>query len=129
VKPSLHARFRGTVAGASHNGLPQRYRLCMAESLAAIGDVLAIAILVGLVALLAWALYWAIGPQVFGLPAMIALLVIAAGVTAFSNVGVAALAAVLIGLALIVVVIGMAMNVGAKRAGRSSDARRKDDLY
>jgi ribose 1,5-bisphosphokinase PhnN len=101
----------------------------MAEPLAAIGDVLAIAILVGLVALLAWALHWAIGPQVFGLPAMIALLVIAAGVTAFSNVGVAALAAVLIGLALVVVVIGMAMNVGAKRAGRAADERRKDDPY
>ena len=101
----------------------------MAESLAAIGDVLAIAILVGLVALLAWALYWAIGPQVFGLPAMIALLVIAAGVTAFSNVGFAALAAVLIGLALVVVVIGMAMNVGAKRGGRAGRTRRKDDPY
>jgi hypothetical protein len=100
----------------------------MAESLAVIGDVLAIAILVGLVALLAWALYWAIGPQVFGVPAMIGLLVIAAGVTVFSNVGVAALAAVLIGLALVVVVIGMAMNVGTKRGGRTGDARRKDDL-
>jgi hypothetical protein len=101
----------------------------MAEPLAAVGDVLAIAILVGLVALLAWALYWAIGPQVFGLPAMIALLVVAAGVTAFSNIGVAALAAVLIGLALVVVVIGMAMNVGAKRSGRPRDTKRKDDLY
>jgi hypothetical protein len=96
--------------------------------LAAIADVLVIAILLGIAGLLAWALGHAIGPQVFGLPMMICALVIAAGTTVFSNIGAAALAVIVIGLALVVVVIGMAMTAGDKRADRTRGARRKDDL-
>ena len=99
----------------------------MGVPLAAVGDVLAVTILVVLVALLAWALYHAIGPQIFGLPMMIGVLVVAAGVTIFSNIGIAALAAILIGLALVVVIIGMAMKVGTKRGDDTRDARRDED--
>jgi hypothetical protein len=67
---------------------------------------------------LGWSLYYAFGPQVFGLPAMIAVLVTIAGVRIFSNVGVAGLAAVVVGLAAVVVIIGMAMSVGTKRSER-----------
>jgi hypothetical protein len=62
--------------------------------------------------LLGWALYYTFGPQVLGVPAMMAVLVVLAGVRIFSNVGIAGLVAVVVGLGVLVMVIGMAMTVG-----------------
>ena len=99
------------------------------------GDVLAAGtgvgfwvVLIALLGLLAWALYWAFGPQVLGLPAMIAVLVIVAGATSiYSNIGIGALAIILVGLAAVVVVIGMAMTVGTKRSQREADKPPTDE--
>jgi len=96
-----------------------------------VGDLLNALFVVGiyvvLFGLLAWALYYAFGPQTVGLPAMLAVLVIVAGVkTVIPNVGLAGLAAVVVGLAAVVVVIGMAMTVGGGRVERSDNERPPD---
>jgi hypothetical protein len=87
-----------------------------------------VGIYVVLFGLLAWALYYAFGPQVLGLPAMVAVLVIVAGVkTVIPNVGLAGLAAMIVGLAAVVVIIGMALTVGGGRVERTEDERPPDD--
>lgn len=78
-----------------------------------------IVLLAVLLAVLIWAAYHVIGPQVLGLPVMIGVLVVFAGRSIFSNVGAAGLLAIVVGLAAVVVVIGMAMNVGNARSERS----------
>jgi hypothetical protein len=87
----------------------------MSELLEALAGVAGYVVLFGL---LAWALYYAFGPAVLGVPTMIAVLVVIAGVRIFSNAGLTGLAAVIVGLAAIVVIIGMAMNGGAGRPGQ-----------
>jgi hypothetical protein len=93
-----------------------------------VGDLLHALLVVGiyvvLFGLLAWALYYAFGPQVVGLPAMLAVLVIVAGVkTVIPNVGLAGLAVMVVGLAAVVVIIGMAMTVGGGRVDRTENER------
>lgn len=90
----------------------------MHELLEAILSVVMYAMLLGLVG---WALYYAFGPQVFGVPAMVGVLVVLAGVSVFSNVGLAGLAVVVVGLAVLVMVFGMAMNGGTKRSNRRKE--------
>ena len=84
----------------------------MTELLESLGNV---AIVVALFGALLWALHFAFGSQVLGLPAMLGGLVLIAGVKIFSNSGIGGLVAVVLGLAAVVVVIGMAMNVGGGR--------------
>jgi peptidoglycan/LPS O-acetylase OafA/YrhL len=91
------------------------------------GDVLAIGALVVLAGALAWALYQVFGPQIFGLPVLIGVLVVAAGASIFSNAGLVGVLAVVVGLAALVMVIGMAMNVGAKKSDRVRDERPPDE--
>jgi len=62
------------------------------EALAGIG------IYVVLIGLLVRALYFAFGPQVLGLQAMVGVLVIVAGIQVFSNAGLSGVAFVLLGL-------------------------------
>jgi hypothetical protein len=87
-----------------------------------------IGIYVLLFGLLAWALYFAFGPHVFGLPAIVGVLVVLAGVRIFSNVGPAGLAVVIVGPGVLVMIIGMAMTVGTKRSDRRKDERPVDRL-
>lgn len=85
------------------------------EAIAGIG------IYVLLLGLLVWALYFALGPQILGIPAMIGVLVVVAGVKPFSNQGLAGVAFMVLGLAGLVVVIGMAMTFGTKRPSPPED--------
>ncbi len=84
----------------------------MTELLESLGNV---AIYVVLIAALLWSLHFAFGSQVLGLPAMLGVLVLIAGVRIFNNSGIGGVVAVVLGLAAVVVVIGMAMNVGERR--------------
>lgn len=79
-------------------------------------EALWIAVLAVLIVALGWAAYRAIGPQALGLPVIIGVLVVAAGASIFSNAGIVGLLAIVVGLAAVVVVIGMAMNVGSTRS-------------
>ena len=90
-------------------------------------EVLAIVVSLVLAGVLAWALYQVFGPQVFGLPVLIGVLVVAAGVSIFSNAGLIGVLAVVLGLAALVVIIGMAMSVGTKRSDRARDVPRPDE--
>jgi len=81
------------------------------ELLEAVGGV---AIYVVLIAVLLWALYFAFGPQVLGLPAMLGVFVVVAGVKIAGNSGIGGLIAVILGLAAIVLIIGMAMSLGGR---------------
>ncbi len=89
-----------------------RYGPAVTELLESLGNV---AIYVVLIGALLWSLHFAFGSQVFGLPAMLGVFVLIAGVKIFSNSGIGGLVAVVLGLAAVVVVIGMAMNVGGGR--------------
>ncbi len=77
--------------------------------------LLHVGIVVVLVVALVWACYFAFGPQVFGLPVLIGVLVVLAGRTVFSNAGFGGLAFIVLGLILLVLVIGMAMRLGSDR--------------
>jgi hypothetical protein len=70
---------------------------------------------------LAWAFYFAFGPHAFGLPAIIGVLVVLAGLRVFSNIGLAGLAVAIVGPAVLVMVIGMAMTLGTKPSDRPKD--------
>lgn len=80
-----------------------------------------IGIYVVLFGLLLWALYFAFGPQALGLPVMVGVLVVVAGIRVFSNAGLSGLVFVVLGLFVLAIVIGMAMRLGADR-GRPSDS-------
>lgn len=77
--------------------------------------LLAVAVGVALFGALLWACYFAFGPQVFGLPVLIGVLVVLAGRSVFSNAGLAGLAFIALGLILLVLIIGMAMRLGTDR--------------
>jgi hypothetical protein len=77
--------------------------------------VLGVGIEVGLVVLLLWACYFAFGPQAFGLPVLIGVLVVVAGIRIFSNAGLSGLAFVVVGLVVLMLIIGMAMRLGSDR--------------
>jgi hypothetical protein len=81
------------------------------ELLEAIGGV---AIVVLLIAVLLWALYFAFGSQVLGLPAMLGAFVLVAGWKIFDNSGIGGFAAVVLGLVAVVLIIGMAMSFGGR---------------
>lgn len=89
----------------------KRYGPAVGELLEAIGGV---AIYVVLIAVLLWALYFAFGAQVLGLPAMLGAFVVVAGVKIVGNSGLGGLVAVIFGLVAIVLIIGMAMSLGGR---------------
>ena len=90
----------------------------MAELLGVAGEL---AIGVALIVLLGWALYFAFGPQVLGLPAMLGVFVVIAGVRVIGNVGLAGVLVILVALVAVVMIIGMAMTVGTRRSRTSRD--------
>ncbi len=77
--------------------------------------VLHVAVYVALFGALLWACYFAFGPQVFGLPVLIGVLVVAAGKTVVGNDGLGGVAFIVLGLIALVLVIGMAMRLGSDR--------------
>ncbi|HMD57467.1 MAG TPA: hypothetical protein VKG82_08355 [Solirubrobacteraceae bacterium] len=81
----------------------------MSELLEAFLNIGAIVLFLGLIG---WILYRVFGSQVFGVPAMVGVLVIIAGWTVLGNVGVRGLLAVVIALLVLMLVIGMAMRIG-----------------
>lgn len=89
--------------------------------------VVGIGVYVVLFGLLLWALYFAFGPQVLGLPAMVGVLVIVAGIRISSNAGLSGLAFVVLGLFVLAMIIGMAMRLGTDRHGRSRDSEPPPD--
>jgi hypothetical protein len=93
----------------------------MGELLEAVGNVAVYVVLFGV---LAWALYYAFGPQALGLPAMLGAFVVVAGASVVGNVGLVGVLAVVLALAAIVVVIGMAMTGGDKPPERPRDDSR-----
>ena len=97
----------------------------MSELLEAVANVGAYVLLVGL---LGWVLYRVFGPQVFGLPAMIGVLVVIAGGTVFANVGLRGLIAMVIALLALVLVIGMAMTLSPERPSGPDDEKPVEDL-
>jgi hypothetical protein len=90
----------------------------MAELLEVAGGL---AISVALIVLLGWALYFAFGPQVLGLPAMLGLFVVIAGARVVGNVGLAGVLVIGVALVAVVVIIGMAMSVGSERSRSPRD--------
>ena len=86
----------------------------MSELLEAVAGV---GIYVVLFGLLLWALYFAFGAQVLGLPAMVGVLVIVAGIRVFSNAGLSGLVFVVLGPFALTMIIGMAMRLGSDRRG------------
>ena len=90
-----------------------RYRLAVGELFEALVNI---GIYVLLFGALAWALF-RLRPA-FGLPAIIGVLVVLAGVRVFSNVGLAGLAVVILGPAMLVMIIGMAMTLGTEKSDR-----------
>jgi len=96
----------------------------VSELLEALANVGAYVLALGLVG---WGLYRVFGTQVFGVPAMVGLLVVIAGGTIFSNIGLLALAVVVVGLLVLVMVIGMAMTLGPEKPIRPEGERPPDD--
>jgi len=94
------------------------------ELLESLGNVAIYVILIGA---LLWSLHFAFGPQVLGLPAMLGVFVVVAGVRIFGNSGIGGLIAVVLGMAAVVVVIGMAMTVGSGRSKPPEHERPPDE--
>jgi hypothetical protein len=86
-----------------------------------------VAIIIGLIGALLWALYFAFGPQALGLPAMLCVFVVIAGIKIFSNSGIGGLIAVVLGLVVVVLVIGMAMTLGSGRPPQQQNERPPDE--
>jgi hypothetical protein len=82
------------------------------------------------VAAVGYLAYLAFGPQALGLPAMMSLFVIWGVISAASNAGVSGAVGILEvigGVVALLLVIGMAMRLGADPSTRSDADRRGDD--
>jgi hypothetical protein len=94
------------------------------DLLEAIGNV---AIIAGLIGALLWSLHFAFGPQAFGLPAMLCVVAVVAGLRIFSNSSIGGVIAVVLGLVAAVLVIGMAMTLGGGRPPQQQHERPPDE--
>ena len=95
----------------------------MSELLESAANVGAYVLVVGL---LGWALYRAFGSQVLGLPAMVGVLVIAGALSIFSSAVV--LVAMVIGLVVLMLIIGMSMTLGPEPPSGPGEQRPMDDF-
>ena len=86
----------------------------MTEFLEVGGGLLAVAL--GVVLVL-WVLHYLFGSQVFGLPAMVGVLVVIAVGSAIPSLGILTIVAMVGGLLVLFVVIGMAMTLGPEKLG------------
>ncbi len=78
------------------------------------------------IGLVGWGLYHAFGSQVLGLPAMIGLAVIAGALSIFSSLVV--ILAMLLGLLVLMLVIGMTMTLGPEPPSRPGEQHPMDDF-
>lgn len=90
------------------------------------GQLLYSAAFVLVVGLAGWGLYRAFGSQVLGLPAMIGVLVLAGALSIFSSVVV--LLAMIVGLLVLMLVIGMTMTLGPEPPSPPGEERTMDDF-
>jgi hypothetical protein len=92
----------------------------VAELLEAVGGVALVALFVGLIG---WLAYRMLGPQVFGLPAIIGVLAFFAFGSALFDLGFLGLAAAAVGVLALWMIIGMAMTLGSGKRVRSEDEK------
>ena len=92
----------------------------MGELLEVGGGLLALAL--GVVLVL-WVLHYLFGAQVLGLPAMIGVLVVIAVGSAIPSLGILTILALVGGLLVLFVVIGMAMTLGPEKLSKASDEK------
>ena len=95
----------------------------MTEFLEVGGGLLAVAL--GVVLVL-WVLHYLFGSQVFGLPAMVGVLVVIAVGSAIPSLGILTIVAMVGGLLVLFVVIGMAMTLGPEKLRKGHDEQPKD---
>ena len=95
----------------------------MTEFLEVGGGLLAVAL--GVVLVL-WLLHYLFGSQVFGLPAMVGVLVVIAVGSAIPSLGILTIVAMVGGLLVLFVVIGMAMTLGPEKLGKAKDEKPKE---
>ena len=95
----------------------------MGELVESAGDILAV---IAAAALVLWALHYVFGSQVFGLPAMIGVLLVIAVASAFPNLGLLTIAAMAGGLVVLFLAIGLAMALGPEKVPKAHDERPKD---
>lgn len=98
----------------------------MAELAETVGNFAAVGVVVVLIGFVA---YWAVGPQAIGLPALIGLLTLWGATSVVSNAGLGPVGVVLIfGRVLVVLlIIGMAMRLGADAPTRPDGDRPSED--
>jgi hypothetical protein len=95
----------------------------MGELVESAGGVLAALLLIGFVL---WVLHYVFGSQVFGLPAMIGVLVVIAVGSAVPSLGVLSIAAIAAGVLVLFAVIGIAMSLGPEKLPKAHDEKPKD---
>ncbi len=78
------------------------------------------------IVLVLWLAYQAFGSQVFGLPVMIGVLVVIGVATAVSAASFFVIAAMVAGLLILFIVIGMAMSLGDEKPPQAHDEKPKD---
>jgi len=88
------------------------------------GGLLAVAL--GVVLVL-WVLHYLFGSQVFGVPAMVGVLVVIAVASAIPSLGILTIVAMVGGLLVLFVVIGMAMTLGPEKLGKAKDEKPKEN--
>jgi H2-forming N5,N10-methylenetetrahydromethanopterin dehydrogenase-like enzyme len=98
----------------------------VAELLEAVGDLASVGVVVVLVG---FAAYWAFGPQVLGLPTLIGLFTLWGATSLVSNAGIGPAGAVLVvaGVLGVLLIIGMAMRLGADASTRTDSERSRED--
>ena len=79
------------------------------------------------VAFALWFLYFVFGPQGLGLPAMIGVLVVFGVAKALTSAGPLVVVAMVLGLVLLFIVIGMAMTLGAGRPPQAHDEKPREE--
>ncbi len=73
-----------------------------------------------------WLAHYVFGSQALGVPAMIGIFLVIALGTMLSSLGFLVIAAMVAGLLLLYLVIGMAMSLGADRLPQAHDEKPKD---
>jgi hypothetical protein len=86
------------------------------------------AVVGGLVVLIGFAAYWAFGPQAIGLPALIGLLTLWGLASLVSNAGLGPVGLLVIvgGIVGVLLIIGMAMRLGADPSTRQDTERPRE---
>jgi hypothetical protein len=85
-----------------------------------------ILVLIVIVALVLWALYSVFGSQAFGLPSLIGVFVVLAVGRAVPSLGFVTLAAIVLGLLVLFIVLGMAMSLGPEELPKAHDEKPKE---